>query len=177
MTVNTDKTEIVHFRPSRCKRTPFHFTFDDNILRVVENYKYLGVYFDEHMTFMRTASALASSSSRALGSVRYRLKFLKECRCSTFTTLYSSCICPIMDYAAGVWGTKKFDCLENVQFRAIRYFLGVHRFAPHSMLLGDIGWVPCFVRHKLAMLRLWNRLVTLPATRLTFKIFLYDFEF
>ena len=34
-----------------------------------------------------------------------------------------------------------------------------------------------FSRHKLALLRLWNRLVTLPDTRLTNNIFLWDLSF
>ena len=46
---------------------------------------------------------MSASAGRALGYLRYKLRFLKECRCATFTKLYSSCVCPIMDYASGVW--------------------------------------------------------------------------
>ena len=56
-------------------------------------------------------------------------------------------------------------------------FLGVHHFAPTPMLLGDAGWMTCHSRHKLAALRLWNRLVTLPSTRLTSTVFLWDLSF
>ena len=57
------------------------------------------------------------------------------------------------------------------------YFLGVHKFIPIDVLTGDSGWLACFSRHKLALLRLWNRLVTLPDTRLTNNIFLWDLSF
>ena len=129
------------------------------------------------MSLKSTAICLSEAESRALGAIRYRLKFLKECRSSTFTTLYSSCVCPILDYASGVWGTRRFDVLERVQERAIRYFLGVHRFAPTHMLYGDIGWVPCNLRHKLSAVRLWNRLVSLPTTRITSQVFLWDLSY
>ena len=45
------------------------------------------------------------------------------------------------------------------------------------MLLGDAGWMTCHSRHKLAALRLWNRLVTSPSTRLTSAVFLWDLSF
>ena len=174
MLVNTDKMQVVHFRKSRQQRTSFSFSFNGAVLDIVPEYKYLGVYFDEHMSFSRTTSVLAEASSRALGSIRYKLKYLKECRCSTFTTLFSYCVCPIIDYGSAVWGVKKYEKLEQVQYKAMRYFLGVHRFAPIDMLKGDFGWLSCHSRHRLSMLRLWNRLVSMPTTRVTSKIFMWD---
>ena len=35
-----------------------------------------------------------------------------------------------------------------MQKRAIRYFLGVHRFAPVLAIAGDMGWEPSEVRMK-----------------------------
>ena len=132
---------------------------------------------DEYLLFNEAANSLAKSASRALGLIRYKLKFLKECRCTMFTKLYTSYVCPIMDYSAGVWATKSYSSIEQVQFKALRYFLGVHRFAPTDVLLGDAGWTSCFTRHKLASLRLWNRLISMPPTRLTKKIFIWDLTY
>ena len=169
MVVNRDKTNIVHFRPVRSTKTTKEFMFGE--------YKYLGVYLDDHLTFKETVDVLAASASRALGYIRFKLKYLKECRCSTFTQLYSACVCPIMDYASGVWSTKPWENLEKIQYKALRYFLGVHRFAPIDVLVGDSGWLSCQSRHKLAMLRLWNRLVALPESRLTNHIFHWDLTY
>ena len=149
MVVNTEKTQVVPFHPTRKTPTPFEFRFGNNTLLRVPEYKYLVVYLDEHVSFKGTATVLAEGASRALGAIRYRLKFLKECRTATFTKLFSSCVCPILDYASGVWGTKQFDVLERVQERAMRYFLGVPRFTPKSMLNGDMGWSSCYARHNL----------------------------
>ena len=78
------------------------------MLLLVPDYKYLGVYLDEHMAFKKTANALSEAASRALGAIRYRLRFLKECMLATFTTLFSSCVFPILDYGAGVlFGVSK----------------------------------------------------------------------
>jgi len=177
MVVNTDKTQVVHFRSRRTGLTPYPFMFDKTTLEKVALYKYLGVYFDEFSTFNHTAKTLSDSASGALGAIRYKLKFLKECRCGTFTKLFTSCVCPILEYGAGVWGMKYFECIEQVQRKAMRYFLGVHRFAPIDFIVGDFGWETCFSRQKLAVLRLWNRLLSLPTNRVTSKIFKWDLNY
>ena len=119
----------------------------------------------------------ASGASRALGLLRFKLRSLKECRYSTFTKLYTSCVVPILDYGAAVWGYKFQAGAEVVQHRAIKYFLGVHRFAANSMIEGDMGWLSCTSRRKLAMLNFWNRLVKCPVNRLLYKVFMWDISF
>ena len=73
---------------------------DGRSLDTVDTYKYLGIPLNEHLLFNEAANSLAKSASRALGLIRHKLKFLKECRCTTFTKLYTSYVCPIMDYSA-----------------------------------------------------------------------------
>ena len=93
---------------------------------------------------------------------------------NTFTKLYSSYICPILDYSAGVWGYKQFYAPDVVQNRSLRYFLGVHRFASNSAINGDMGWLSCRNRRKIAMINLWNRLVKIPTNRFIHLIFKWD---
>ena len=59
--------------------------FGGDKLDIVKSYKYLEVNLDDHLTFKETVDLLATSASRALGYIRFKLKYLKECRCSTFT--------------------------------------------------------------------------------------------
>jgi hypothetical protein len=47
------------------------------------------------------------------------------------------CDIPILDYCASVWGFIHFQAADNEQDRAIRYFLGVHRFTPTLALFGE----------------------------------------
>ena len=92
MLVNEEKTQIVHFRPKRYKRTDFKWTFGNAELKAEESYKYLGVYLHENMNFDYTSDTLSSPVSKALWQLRYKLRFLKECKYETFIKLYSSCI-------------------------------------------------------------------------------------
>jgi hypothetical protein len=79
-----------------------------------------------------------------------------------------------MDYMAGIWGSKINVRGEMVQNRAIRYFLGVHKFTPILAITGDMGWEPSEVRWKGSMMALWNRLVKMPENRVAKKIFNWD---
>ena len=92
-----------------------------------------------------------------------------------FTKMFESCVCPVMEYSSGVWGYKEFKVLDNVQNRAARVFLGVHRFVPIVGMEGEIGWLLTKFRMWLNILRHWNKLVELPETRTTKHVFINDF--
>ena len=81
-----------------------------------------------------------------------------------------------MDYCAGVWGFSVYNAIEVVQNRAMRWFLGVNKFAPTHALYGDLGWVMPKYRRWNQILRLWNRFATMDDGRITKQIFLWDKE-
>ncbi len=55
-----------------------------------------------------------------------------------YTTLYDSLVQPIIDYIAGIWGTKDFSCINSVQHRACRFFLGVGKYTPNVAVEGEM---------------------------------------
>ena len=123
------------------------------------------------MTFSDTITTLAAAGGRALGSVISKLKTLKNVGYSTYTKFYEKCVCPITDYASGIWGLKSFAKMDQLQNRAIRYYLGVHRFAPIPGLVGEMGWKSPLTRWTVEVIRMWNRFIHMPNDRFN-KIFL-----
>ncbi len=81
-----------------------------------------------------------------------------------------------MDYCAGVWGYRKHSSCSHIQNRALRYVLGVHQKAPILALEGDMRLITSDVRRQTEMLWLWNRLIHMDDSRLTRKVFLYDYN-
>ena len=73
-----------------------------------------------------------------------------------------------------MWGNKGYSDCENVQNRAVRYFLGVHCFATLVGIQGDMGWDESLFRWKINALRLYNNFIAMDNNRLNKKIFLYD---
>ena len=83
---------------------------------------------------------------------------------------------PILEYAGGVWGYMKSKDIEMIHSRAMRYYLGVHTFAPIAGMYGDMGWMKPYMGRYTCMIRFWNRLINMENSRLTKQIFNSDYE-
>jgi hypothetical protein len=94
----------------------------------------------------------------------------------TYTKSYEATICPIINYGSEVWGYIKNCKADTVQNKAMRVFLGVHRFAATPAIEGDMGWFPNTLQRTLNVLRYWNRLINMNDNRLTKKVFLHEYE-
>ena len=134
----------------------------------------MGVIFDEKIDFKRNAENLSKSGGRALGSVISKIHSMKEVGFKTYEKLYYNCVAPVLDYCSGVWGYANYHQVDMVQNRAIRYFLGIHRFTPILAVQGEIGWPTSFLRHQMNMIRLWNHIVTMDDERIIKKVFCWD---
>ncbi len=51
---------------------------------------------------------------------------------NNYTKLYHSGAIPILDYCSSVWGYCNLDKIDILQNRALRVFLGVHKFAANE---------------------------------------------
>ena len=173
--INTDKSKCIHFRKGRTSQTEHLFKIGNNILETVDTYKYLGVTFGFKGDFTTNSVILAKGAGRALGKIISKIHFLKDIGLKTFEKLYESGVVPILDYCSGVWGYRKYQAVDNIQHRAIRYYLGVHRFAPLTAINGDIGWIPSIYRRWTNLIRYWNRLIKFEDNRITKHTFNQDY--
>ena len=141
MKVNSTKSYLVHFRPCCVPNPSYLFVYNMDVIEIVSRYKYLGIVLDEMLDYsVIIANVLAYSGGRILGSLYTKFKNNKGFGYTTYTKMFDSCVSPILDYCSGVWGYNKLEKLNTVQNRAIRLFLGVHRFTPNKAIKGDMGW-------------------------------------
>jgi exonuclease III len=176
MNINATKTEVIHFRKESKPKSAFQFKCGKNNIGTVKTYKYLGCILDENLDFTVTANTLADAAGRAVGSLVNKCIKSNNLVFKTYSKLYESCIIPIMDYAAGVWGFPNYDRPNTVQNRAIRSFLGVHRYASNVAIQGDVGWKWPVVRRKIEMLKLFKRIMLMDDDRLTKKMLIWDWK-
>ena len=147
--VNIEKSKIMHFRSSRKRCTPYNFSFGQLELEKVPHYKYLGIFIDEHSTFQHATNVLSESAGRALSAVISKYKQFRNVGYRTYNKMYESAVIPVSDYAAEIWGYKDYPSSNKIQNRAIRFFLGVHKFAPIAAIQGDTGWrLPMYRKKK-----------------------------
>jgi len=174
--VNTSKSKIMHFRKKSKPVCDYTFKLGNEDVEIVSKYKYLGIILDEHIDYRVTSEVLASASGRALGSIISKLKTFNAMGFVTYSKLFDSGVTSVMDYAAEVWGYSDYTCSNKVTERAMRAFLGVHRFTPLAFLYGDMMWLKPRYRRWLSMLRFWNRLISMDDNRIAKHIFLWDYN-
>ena len=122
------------------------------------------------MNFTVATDVLAESGSRALGSIISEFKTFTNVTYNCFTKLYNSGVVPILDYASEIWGNTKAPSIDKLQNRAIRFYLGVHKFCPVPALVGEMGWESSSDRRKLRMLKFWNHMIEMDSSRLPKKV-------
>ena len=106
------------------------------------------------------------AGGRALGGVISKIHHLKDFGIKTFEKLFTSCVVPVLDYSSSIRGYKDFACLNQIQNKAFRYFLGVHKFAPTLAINGEVGWVNAKERRWCNMIRYWNKRISMDDTRI-----------
>jgi hypothetical protein len=171
MNVNGNKTKVVHFRTQATPRTLFQFAVGLDQLEVVSSYRYLGLVVDEFLNYDVTARKVSESAQRALGALIAKDKSQGGMPYLLFTKLYDTLVQPVIYYGAAVWGQREFSCINAVQNRACRYYLGVGKFTPVDALRGDMGWSFPMHRQWLCVSRLWHRLVNMEDSRVNYRVF------
>ena len=174
--VNYAKSNVVHFRNKGKDCSTFGFHIGDQPVEYATVYRYLGIHMQENLDFCEAAEVLSQAGGRALGAMISKIHSYKDIGYNTYSKLFNSCVAPVIDYCSGVWGFKQFNKIDTVQNRAIRYFLGVHRFTPLLAINGEMGWTMSIHRRWANMFRLWNRLISMNNTRLTKRVFNTDYN-
>ena len=104
LSIICSKSNILYFRPSSIERSTFSFNCGDYNISYVDSYKYLGIWFSEHVTWDKADRELSKSASRAL-----------ECLTTRF-------------YACGGMNYKVFTkCISTTYFIVWLFYMGTYR--------------------------------------------------
>ena len=111
------KSKVTHFRKQGTPHSNSEFKLGNAKLEYVEKYKYLGVIFDEFLTFEQHTQAMAESGGWALGAIIAKYKKLENMGYDTYS------ICPVIIYGSEVWGYIKNSKSDSVQIKGMKVFL------------------------------------------------------
>ena len=129
MQVNTKKSNVVHFRSVTISKTNVVFRCGNNSIDIIDKY----------------AKVVSQSAGRALGLLIAKYKSLGGMPYDVFTKLYDSLVWPVISYGAAIWGNKSFSCINSIQNRAMRFYLGTGKYTPTAAVGGDMGWILPFL--------------------------------
>ena len=173
MSVNTAKSNIIHFRQKSVQRTDTIFSFGDSTIELIDQYTYLGVVLSEHLDYDVMVKFVAQSASRALGLVIAKCKFIGGVPYNVFSKLYETVVWPVINYSAPVWGFRSYSCIDAVHNRAMRFYLGVGKYTPNDAVAGDMGWKPPSLRQWKSVCSYWAKLSLMTNTRLNKRLALW----
>ena len=120
--VNVTKTEAMLFRtaPRLSAVNSFSITLNNNVLKQVFHFTYLGIVFDDRLSWNEQIKYLILKVGKCVGMLgRLRRSLTRD----SAHVVYCSLIRPILEYCVSVWGCcgegRKQD-LEALQNRAAR---------------------------------------------------------
>ncbi len=93
----------MHYRPLLFPQSDVLFKCCDFNVEIVGQYKYLGLWLDEHLTLDTAVTELAKSASQTLGVLISNVFILVDMEHNMFTSLYETLVQLILNYCAGLW--------------------------------------------------------------------------
>ena len=88
------------------------------MVKIVDKYKYLVVWFTEHVEWNTTDKAIAEAASKAMYT-------LTSCARTCSGLVFQSLLMAVYSQWRGVWGICERKHVSSVWFRACRCYLGV----------------------------------------------------
>ena len=130
---------------------PLNASRDKQNTGFIGNGKYLGVTISNDLSWHRHVDAVAAKASRTLGFLR---RNLGQCTTEVKSTVYTSLVRPVLDYASPAWDTTCSDDivkLEKVQRQAARFVHGNYTERNPgcvNRMVKDLGWETLENRRK-----------------------------
>lgn len=175
MIVNSLKSKVTIFGK---KEDNLNFIYNNEVVEIVECYKYLGVLFNR---VKDTRGNIFKDMSQYIAD-----KALKSCfacirKCSKigsvtpniFFKLFDSYVRPILEYSCEIWTTGSYkDMLERIQLRYIKMILGVKVSSSTAALFCETGRYPLYIRHVTRIIKYWARLTRLTDDNLAKRMYM-----
>ena len=90
----------------------FHIKFGDTQLRIVKEFKYLGIHLDQGLTWNRHCEKILSKAGLKLHVMRRLQRILPK---KTMIQVYKTYMMPILEYGATVWGYTSAENINRIQ--------------------------------------------------------------
>ena len=85
-----------------------------------------------HLDYNETVENVTQCDYRALKPMG-RLQF------KVYVKLLDSMVWPVYEYAAAIWGSKDYSCVNALHNRTCRYYISVGKYTPNVAVRGDMG--------------------------------------
>jgi hypothetical protein len=150
--VNVEKTKIVVFR--RRGRVEQHWTYDNQVVDVVDSFNYLGVVANYNGSFANHCQLTTGKGLKAMNAL---LCNTREIMLSPriLCQLFDSFVGSVLSYGSEVWGFTKCQAIERVHLKFCKRILRVKQCASTAGVYGELGRYPLYITRYMRILKYW----------------------
>ena len=152
---STLKTECIHFHRKRTQILGPELTLNGQVLKVSRQVKFLGIIFDDKMTFLPHIKYLKRICQTGLNVIKVVSHTDWGANKNTLLRLYRALVRSKLDYGCIVYGSARksyIKALDPIHHQGLRIALGAFRTSPVQSLYAEAGEPPLELRRlKLAM--------------------------
>ena len=143
------KTECIHFTRKRGRITDPLITLNGSAIQAVKVVKFLGVTFDQKLSFIPHIKILKTNCLKALNILKIISSSDWGADKNTMLHLYRSLIRSKLDYGSIVYGSARqsyLRALDPVAHQGLRIALGAFRTSPVESLYAEASELPLHLR-------------------------------
>lgn len=164
---NATKTKCIKFYHNRLEANPLpSLTLFNKTLKFYDQVKYLGVTFDNKLTFKNHINEIKSRTRKQISLMKCINHHKWGADYATLMKIYHAKVRAIIDYAAPVYNSSSskslLKSLEPIQNTCLRIALGAHRSSPIDSLYIMTGELPLSLRRDIQILKYTTNILSSP---------------
>ena len=153
-----DKTKaVVYYKNKRwLKDHIIQLKLGENVIPIVEDHKFLGVYFDSHLNFKKHVDYIRGKCKKALNLLRKVSHTKWGADRKTLKMLYKATVRAILDYGCQVYGSASkatLARLDPIHNEGMRQVTGAFRSSPAVSLQVESGELPLQLHRELTTMK------------------------
>lgn len=163
LSLSPSKSSVVLFSRKR-SQSVVNILYDDTLLPVKEEVKFLGVKLDSKLTGRSHCDYVVTRCERNLNILRCLAGVWWGSHPSTMKILYNALIRSVLDYGTFLLhpgNVGDFEKLDRIQSRALRLIIGARRSSPINCLQVECHEAPLSLRRQYLCTRFFYRILQL----------------
>ena len=143
----------------------FVFKYGDEVIEIVNTYKYLGVWCsNKNKIFSGNSAYFSNKASKAIFAIQnYSSETLSKLTPRLALKTFNSLILPILLYCTELmYDGKQIQEIKQIQLTFLKRMLGGRRQTSSLAVYGDTGQFPIKVLQQISVLKNWCHILSLP---------------
>ena len=169
--VNAAKTKVMIFRKGGRLPQNLNFTYDNNQLKIVNKFTYLGIVFTSGGSFSEAQLTLSGQALKAMFSMNKLLQKFTNISVIHRLELFDKLVAPILNYACEIWGFMEGAAIEKVHLQFCKRILGVKKTTQNDFIYGELGRTTFKNNRLYSILRYWIKIVQCNENKYISKIY------